>query len=263
MSILKIACVQQDIVFGNKDENLITTAHSLNRVARDTDLVVIPELFSTGFITDPDQMKALSETNDGHTMDDVIRWAQYFGTAICGTFLATDGSRYFNRAFFVEPSGDKYFYDKRHLFSISGEHKAYTAGTTQSPLIRYRGWNIKMFVCYDLRFPVWCRKRKNEFDIMLFPSNWAHSRIFQYRQLLSARAIENNSIVVGCNRVGTDEYGDYPPGDSGIFNIRGHDVGQTDPSSGVIYATFDHDEFVTKRARFATWMDADDFNIVL
>ena len=158
MSKLKIAVVQQDIAWADKEENLISTASNLNRVAPDTDLVVLPELFTTGFVQDPDLMERLAEGNDGHTMDDVHRWAKYFRFAVCGSYLAKENGKYYNRAFFVEPGGDEYFYDKRHLFSLSGEDKIYTRGEKESPVIRYMGWNMKLFVCYDLRFPVWCKK---------------------------------------------------------------------------------------------------------
>lgn len=262
MSRLKIVALQQDIVQGNKEENLITTAHNLNRLDRDTDVVVIPELFSTGFIEDPELASRIAEGDDGHTMDAVARWAEYFNFAICGSHLATDGRTFYNRAFFIEPSGDRTFYDKRHLFSLSGESRLYKAGDSESKVVRFRGWNFKVFVCYDLRFPVWCRKHENEYDVLLFPSNWAHSRIYQYKQLLIARAIENNAIVVGCNRIGQDAYGDYPPGDSAIYDLRGHEAGTTD-AHGNLVATFDYDEFSQRRARFATWRDADDFRILM
>ena len=260
---IKIAALQQDIIPGDPHENQITTAHNLNRISRDTDLVVIPELFTTGNITDRSALSLLAQSNSDNTMDDVHRWADYFGFAIAGSFLATDdGHNYFNRGFFVEPGGDEYFYDKRHLFSLSTEKDLLTAGNKISPVIRYRGWNIKLFICYDLRFPVWCKKRDNEFDIMLFPANWPEARIYQFKQLLSARAIENNAIVVGCNRIGKDEYGDYPADASGIYDLLGRDVSSRD-QWGNLYASFDYDEFNSRRTRFATWRDSDNFSISL
>lgn len=258
---LKIAALQQDIAWGDSAENLLTTASNLNGIDRDTDLVLLPELFSTGYVTDAEMLGKLAEKNTGHTMDDVHRWAAYFGFAVAGTFLATDGhGKFYNRAFFVEPSGDEYFYDKRHLFCLSREGKTLTHGDRESPVVRYRGWNIKMFVCYDLRFPVWCRKHDNEFDIMLFPSNWPKAREFQFRQLLSARAIENNAIVVGCNRLGCDDFGEYTPESSGIFDLQGRDVSSRD-SRGNLYATFDYDEFEKRRSRFPTYLDNDRFTL--
>ncbi len=257
---LKIAAPRHDIVAADVHENLITAAATLNHVDRDTDVVVLPELFSTGFVANPEVARAVAEGNDGHTIDDVTRWASYFGFAIAGTFMATDGSRLYNRAFFVEPSGDRYFYDKHHLFSLGTEAELLTAGTTPSPVIRYRGWNFKMFVCYDLRFPVWCRKRDNEFDVMLFPANWPEARLYQFHQLLSARAIENNAIVVGANRVGSDAGGVYPVNGSAIFDLLGHSVGSTD-HHGTLYATFDYDRLNRQRDAIPTYREADRFTL--
>lgn len=259
---IKLAALQQDIVLADIHENLVTTAHNLNRISRDTDIVVLPELFTTGYVSDESLLSGLAETNSGHTMDDVHRWADYFGFAIAGSFLATDGRSFYNRGFFVEPGGDEYFYDKRHLFSLSSEKDLFKAGDKESPVIRYRGWNIKLFICYDLRFPVWCKKQDNNFDIMLFTANWPAARIYQFKQLLSARAIENNAIVVGCNRIGKDEYGDYPSDASGIYDLQGRDVSSRD-QWGNLSATFDYDEFNSRRERFATWRDSDSFRLII
>lgn len=259
---LKIAVPRHDIIPGDIHENLIATAANLNKIERDTDLVVLPELFTTGVVSDTSLIDTLAETDEGHTMDDLIRWAAFFGFAIAGSYLSTDGNgHYYNRAFLVEPSGDRYYYNKKHLFSLSTEVDTLTPGDRQSPVIRYRGWNIKMFICYDLRFPVWCRKTDNDFDIMLFPSSWPEARIYQFKRLLCARAIENNAIVIGSNRVGNDSAGTYPEDGSAIFDLMGQETGTRD-ALGTLYATFDYDSFNRRRERFPTYRDADRFTLL-
>ena len=261
MKTFKVCIIPFSIAWGNKDSNLCGMASELNQVEKDTDLVVIPELFSTDFISDRKVVEELAERNDGHTMDALKRWASFFGFAIAGSFLATDGSgRYFNRAFVVEPAGDVTFYDKHHLFPLSDEKGIFTAGAKLSPIIRYRGWNLKLMVCYDLRFPVWCRNGEEIYDILVVPSSWPHSRITQYHKLLAARAIENQIYAVGANRTGKDNYGEYPAGDSVIYDNLGDSIGET-RRNGHIYSVLDGEALEAGRHRFPAWRDSDKFTI--
>lgn len=261
--MLKISIIPLSTKWGDKDANLQDAASQLNQVEKDTDLVVLPEVFATGYTEDVEQIRDLAEPNDGRIMEDVRRWAQFFGFAVAGTFIAKDGSEFHNRAFLMEPSGDVTFYDKRHLFPLSNEGKVYTAGTKQSPVIRYRGWNIKLMVCYDLRFPVWCRNTpQDNYDLLLIPASWPHSRIFQFHQLLSGRAIENQAYTVGANRTGQDLYGEYPAGDSAIYNNFGSPIGET-RRNGHLYSLLDLDALNKARTRFPAWKSADDFEIKL
>ena len=133
---LKIAIIQQEIINGNKEENILTVASKMNQIEKDSDIVVLPELFSTGFISDSEKMKTFAEPNTGITMDTMYRYAQYYNMAICGSFIAKTGEQYYNRAFFIEPSGEEAYYDKRHLFSLSEEAKVFTEGDKKSPIIR-------------------------------------------------------------------------------------------------------------------------------
>lgn len=254
---LKIALLPYDIVAADKEENLVSVATALNKVSRDTDLVILPETFTTGFIKDRATLSALAETNTGRTVDDLHRWAGYFGFAIAGSFVATDGaSHFYNRAFLVEPSGDEAFYDKHHLFSMGGENELFSPGDRQSPTVRFRGWNIRLAVCYDLRFPTWCRNRWLEYDLLIFPANWPHSRIYAFRQLLIARAIENQAYVAGCNRSGADPYGEYPLTDSFVVDNRGAVISK-EAEDGIIYAILDHDRLIADRERFPVYRDSD------
>lgn len=261
---MKICIAPIDIVFANPEENLLTAAHTLNQVERDTDVVVLPELFTTGFIKDEPTAAERAERNDGHTVETLQRWAQFFGFALCGSFLATDRPGHLaNRTFFVEPGGDVTFSDKRHLFPLSTEDKVYAAATAEPPVVRFRGWNFKTIVCFDLRFPVWCRNREGaDYDVLLVPANWPASRQDQFKLLLAARAVENQAYVFGANRTGEDDYGHYPKGISCVFDNLGHPIHET-RRDGLLYALLDKKELETGRKRFPAWQAADRWQIEL
>ncbi len=257
---MKIAIIEHDIACGEKEENLITVAERLSRVEKDTDIVVLPELFSTGFISDPGRLRELAETTTGRTMDDVHRWAQFFKFAICGSYLACVGSDYYNRGFFIEPSGEESYYDKRHLFSMGEESKLYKAGNKPSAVLRYRGWNISMLVCYDLRFPVWCRNRDGKTDLTIVPACWPDARAYAWKQLLIARAIENQTYVVGGNRSGSDDYGSYT-GESHVMDFQGKEIAAKE-EEGILYAVLSHKQLSKYRQAFPVAKDADSFQII-
>lgn len=261
---MKVCVIPYDIVYASPDENFVGVAHALSQVEKDTDLVVLPELFTTAFVADPRLAETLAEKNEGKTVTSLKRWAQFFGFAIAGSFLATDGGgKYYNRAFFIEPMGDATFYDKRHLFPLSAENEVYTGGKSLAPVIRYRGWNFKLIVCFDLRFPVWCRNLPDDlYDVLLVPSNWPHSRNRHYRILLEARAVENQVYAVGANRSGTDQYGEYPRNDSMIFDNWGNSI-QESRRNGFMYAIFEHKELDEGRKRFPAYKASDHWSIDL
>lgn len=261
---MKVCSLPLDIVYASPEENLVSAAHALSQVETDTDLVVLPELFTTSFVPDEKTVSSLAEDNNGKTISTLKRWAQFFGFAIAGSFLATDGNgHYFNRGFFVEPMGDITLYDKRHLFPLSTEDKVYSPGTAFPPRIRFRGWEFRLAICFDIRFPVWTRNRpENMYDVLLVPANWPHTRAEQFRILLAARAVENQIYVIACNRTGTDKYGEYPQGDSWIFNNLGTPIQET-RRNGYQYALLDKDELMTGRKRFPAYVATDKWNIEL
>ncbi len=261
---MKICTIPYDIIYGAPEENFSGVAHALSQVESDTDVVVLPELFTTAFIPDEKRVAALAETNKGKTVDTLRRWSQFFGFAIAGSFLATDGEgHYFNRAFFVEPLGDITFYDKRHLFPLSTEDMAYSPGRNLAPVVRFRGWNFKIIICFDLRFPVWCRNIPGDlYDVLLVPSNWPHSRNRPYKILLSARAVENQVYAIGANRSGSDPYGEYPRIDSAIYDNWGNAIHET-RRNGYLYALLDHEELEQGRRKFPAFQAADKWNIEL
>lgn len=259
---MKIALIPLDIIYANKHENLISAAERMRFVDEDTDIIVLPETFTTGFIKNPEKLRALAETNSGHTMDDVHRWASYFKAAVAGTFVARNdaGTEFYNRAFFVEPCGDETFYDKHHLFDHSGEADAYVAGKALPPSIRYMGWNIAIGVCYDLRFPAWLRNQNSRYDALLLPANWPEARRMAWDSLLRARAIENIAYVAGANRGGQDPYGTYPEDSSVILDYMGHVI-STVNTHGIVHASLDKAALDKFRSEFRALEHQDEFTI--
>lgn len=258
---LKIAILPYDVAWGDKEENLLSIGERLRRVDNNTDIVVLPELFTTGVVTDPSMVVNLAETNQDKTIRTMMYWAFEHNLAICGSFLATTSGNYFNRAFFIEPSGEVTFYDKRHLFSIDGEPEQFIKGNDKCEIIRYRGWNIYMVVGYDMRFPVWCRNIENRYDIMLAMASWPNTRAYSWRQLLIARAIENQAYVIGGNRSGSDDYGIYDIGDSIIIDFKGNIISQLD-TKNIIYAQLSKQELLMYRQKFPQCNDADKFTLL-
>mgnify|MGYP001028225671 FL=1 len=258
--IFRVASAPLDIVWADRDANLAAVDAIVDKVEDGTDLLVLPELFSTAYVNDPQLLADIAETNTGRTVDRLKEWASRRSIAIAGSFLARTAHRYYNRAFFIEPSGEETYYDKRHLFSLSDEAKVYAQGVTNKPIIRFRGWNISMIVCYDLRFPVWCRSIRNSYDLLLVPSNWPQARGYAFEHLLIARAIENQAAVVGANRGGEDEYGKYD-GLSYIFDSNGKPVARRDERTGLLYAELSRGRLRTQRERFPVVYDADEFRL--
>ncbi|MDE6177759.1 MAG: nitrilase family protein [Duncaniella sp.] len=259
---MKICAIPLEIKPNSPEDNLLTAAAALGRVEPDTDVVVLPELFTTGFERDKATAEALAETVGGKTMEAVRRWAQFFGFAIAGSFLARgeDGHLH-NRAFFAEPSGETTYYDKRHLFILSAEDKTYTPGQALPPRIRFRGWDFALTVCFDLRFPVWCRSVPDRpYDILLVPANWPHSRAAQFKLLLAARAVENQGFTVGCNCLSPGDDSEYEPGDSAIYDNLGNPVHET-RANGYLYALLDAERLRRGRERLPAYRVADRWTI--
>lgn len=256
---LRIAAVPLDITWADPQANLDAAEAAIAALPPDTDIAVLPELFSTGFTDDAQLLATLPETNNGDTMRRIARIAAERNMAVAGSFMARTGHAVYNRGFFIEPSGDETFYDKRHLFCVSAENRTFARGTDHVPVIRFRGWNIAMIVCYDLRFPAWCRNRGMRYDVLLVPANWASARGYAWRQLLIARAIENQAVVVGANRSGSDSYGDYD-GLTYIFDATGHPVGQT--LGTAVVAEVSADELAKARRRLPVSADADSFTLL-
>ncbi len=256
---MKVTAIPLDIVWSDKSENMFAVANGLSKIDKDVDIVVLPELFSTGFIPDRQIMSSAAETNNGPTMEALRCWATLYNVAICGSFLARDGSQFYNRAFFIEPSGDVTFYDKAHLFGMSNESSLLSVGHLPIPVVRYRGWNISFIVCYDLRFPAWCRNMDCKYDLMLIPANWPTTRQYAWSHLLIARAIENQAYYVGCNRTGSDDYGEYSNEMTFAVDYVGKDISKRE--NGMVTVMLDKDKMESYREKFPVWRDNDHFSL--
>jgi len=255
---LSVAAIPLDIVAGQKEENIARASEAIAQLPAGTDIAVLPELFTTAFIPDKPICQSLAEETDGPTMRWAKQMAQQTGTAIAGSFLAKSAERLFNRAFLVEPSGDAVLYDKRHTFSIGRESEVISRGDSLPPIARFRGWNITLFVCYDLRFPVWMRNTGLKYDLMIVPANWPESRSFAWEHLLQARAIENQAFAIGANRSGSDEFGTYDDL-ARIYDYNGRPIGSTRTSC--VHAILSKSDLEKTRAMMPVSRDADDFTL--
>lgn len=249
-----------EITWEDKETNLAFLEEALGSMHPDTELVLLPETFSTGFPSGEgkEHVRALAERNTGVTIDRIKALAYKHNVAVAGTFIADTGGLLFNRAFFIEPTGDEYFADKRHLFTMAGEDKVFSQGGSRL-CVRYRGWNIAMVVCYDIRFPAWCRNVGNQYDLLLVAANWPEVRIDAWKKLLPARAIENLSYVAAVDCKGTDKKGFKYDGSSFIIDFKGNDVSVRDENRGFVYASLSRGKLDTFREKFPAWRDADSF----
>lgn len=260
---LNVCLFPQNIVWGDKETNISNLEKMLQTMHPATDLLILPETFSTGCpYGDKEEVRPLAERNSGDTVETLKRLAHKHGVAIAGSFLADTGGLLANRAFFIEPSGEEYFADKKHLFSMAGEDKILSAGHKRLK-VRYMGWEIAMVVCYDIRFPVWCRNVDNEYDLLIAVANWPTARVDAWKKLLVARAIENEAYVCGVDCKGTDEKGIEYDGTSMAIDFKGNDISVEDPEgNGLVYATLSLDKLVKFREKFPAYKDADDFRIL-
>lgn len=212
--LLNVAILSLDIATGNPEENRRRAGIMLSMLPDGTDVAVLPELFTTSFMRDTDAMLRCAEYRDGATVRFLSDQAKSRNILLAGTFLAKesvgDGQhQYFNRGFMLCPDGTEEFYNKHHLFCLSPEAQILTHGHKRPPVKHFRGWNISMIICYELRFPVWNRNVDMQTDVVLVPANWPDAREYAWRQLLIARSIENQVVMVGANRSGKDDYGEY------------------------------------------------------
>lgn len=259
MKLLKVAILPIEINLGDKAGNMQAFTDIASSIDADTDLLVLPELFSTGFSSKKELLSELAESNGSKTIAQIHAVSKMHNVAICGSFLAKTGTNIYNRAFFIEPSGDEVFYDKKHLFSMSNEARCINSGNSRPPVVRYRGWNINIVVCYDLRFPVWCRNVSCAYDLLIIPANWPDSREYAWSHLLKARAIENQAYVIGANRSGRDKFGNYD-GMTMALDYCGKELPLT-AKRGAIYTLLDHTGLEQWREDFSAWKDADTFTL--
>lgn len=223
---------------------------------KETDLIVLPEFFSTGFYTDP---KEKFETMDGETVEWMRDSAAQLNAVISGSVVMKLEDRFVNRMLWAKPDGNLDWYDKRHLFRFGGEHHNYSGGNNRT-VFEFHGWRVVLFVCYDLRFPVWSRN-VNDYDVALYVANWPNSRQYAWDTLLKARAIENQAYVVGVNRLGENPNGDRYSGGSVVLDFMGKPMVDFGDEKKTVSIKLSKQDLIDYRQLFPASMDSDQFDI--
>ena len=248
----RIAIVQRDIHWQDIDANLRAIEPMLEDVK--ADVVVLSEMFQTGFVIEPESI-----VDYGRTLDWMKRMATKHDCALVGSVVVKEGEHYYNRLYFVKPSGEVEWYDKHHLFSVGGEDKRFTAGDRRV-VVAWRGVRYLLEICYDLRFPVWSRQR-GDYDAIIYSALWPKPRRAVWRTLLQARAIENQAWVVGVNRVGSEPELEYV-GDSMVVDHMGRIMADAEDRECVEVVEFESEDIERFRVRFNVSRDADSFEIL-
>lgn len=256
---LRVSLVQHDVIWQDKSANLRAYENYISKIAAPRHVVVLPEMFQTGFSMD---VERLAETMDGPTVSWMREQAKAHRCILVGSLIIEEGGNYFNRLIWMQPDGQFGTYDKRHLFGFAGEHEHFTPGEKRV-IAQVGGWRICLQICYDLRFPVWARQGEGpQYDILLYVASWPERRNLAWKTLLQARAIENQSYVVGVNRVGNDGNGIYHSGDSSVFGPLGELIWQQSHESCVHTVILDRSELIKVREGFPFLRDADRFILI-
>jgi predicted amidohydrolase len=260
MSNLTLSLIQTDLRWESKETNLHLLGKKVASLKGTTELVLLPEMFTTGFSMNPSK---LAEGMDGETVSWMRSTAAENRVILGGSVIIEDNGRYFNRFIWMLPNGEYGYYDKRHLFAYSGEDKHYVAGNKRL-IASVKGWKLNLNICYDLRFPVWSRQTPGanpEFDVLVYVANWPDKRIHAWKTLLCARAIENQCYVIGVNRVGTDGNEIYYSGNSLVINPLGEVLYHVEDEEDIFTITLDRHLLEDTRLRFPFLKDADSFRI--
>ncbi|PIE67244.1 MAG: amidohydrolase [Deltaproteobacteria bacterium] len=253
MQDLKVALIQAELAWENPDANLERFGKRIDHLRGAVDLIVLPEMFTTGFSMHPQR---LAQPMDGKVVAWMHKQSKRAGADLVGSLTITENGCYYNRLVWVQPDGALHWYDKKHLFRYADEHLVYTAGRDRLSVI-CRGWRIRPFICYDLRFPIWTRNLNNVYDATLFVANWPQRRSSHWKALLTARAIENQCYVAGVNRVGIDGNDHRYSGDTRVVSPAGEIlVGASHVETSLI-CRFSASELESCRRVFPAWKDAD------
>lgn len=257
---LKVTVFQAYLFWENIDKNLENISLRLSAGLREkTDLIVLPEMFNTGFTMNAE---TLAEEMDGKTMQWLQQTAVNYNCVVTGSLIIKEKGNYYNRLIWMLPTGEYQFYDKHHLFGLGDEDKNFTAGK-QPLIVDLKGWKIKLAICYDLRFPIWLRNKDNTYDILLLVASWPDKRSAHWRTLIQARAIENQSYVIGVNRVGHDGNQVYHSGHSMCIDALGNTVYYKPEDEDLYTFSINYQDLVKIRRQFPFLKDADDFKINL
>ncbi len=257
-SILTLTLIQSPLEWENIHSNLSNFEQKLKRIGQATDIIVLPEMFTTGFSM---SAPTLAETMDGSTMNWLKTQAAQYDAVITGSFIVKENGKYYNRLIWMQPDGHFESYDKRHLFTLAKEQETYTSGT-QKLLVNYKGWKICPLVCYDLRFPVWSRNVE-QYDLLIYVANWPDRRRDAWKTLLKARAIENQVYTIGVNRVGKDEKDLNYSGDSSLFDYQGELIYQVANRPDIFTTTLSKAPQDNFRNKLNFLADQDSFHIDL
>lgn len=258
MATLKFTLVQPDIVWEDKQANLAQYEQYLAGVGEKMEVVVLPEMFTTGFSMAPER---LAEPMNGPTVQWMKDIARKYTCILTGSLMIEEEGKYYNRLLWVQPDGKTCHYDKRHLFGYAQEDEHYTPGEKRM-IVSVKGIRICLLVCYDLRFPVWARNKNAEYDVLLYVANWPERRSLAWKTLLQARAIENLSYCIGVNRVGNDGKDIAYSGDSSVFGPLGEVTWQHTGSAVCHTLTIDKEAVIQAREQFSFLDDADKFIIL-
>jgi omega-amidase len=254
---LRISIIQSNLHWHNAEANRSMFSEKLTEAAPKSDLIILPEMFTTGFSMSAPE---LAEDPEGPTLNWMIQEAKKYQAILTGSIIVKENDKYYNRLYWVRPDSSYLTYDKRHLFRMAKENHTYTAGK-EKLIITLKGWNICPLICYDLRFPVWSRNTENAYDLLLYVANWPKARSQAWRILLQARAIENLAFVAGVNRVGIDGNGHPYSGDSAIIHPKGHHLLETKESEGIHTITLNKKELDNFRTAFPAHLDSDTFSL--
>ena len=259
MANLVVSIIQSHLYWESVDQNLQAFETKIKDILEVTDVVVLPEMFTTGFTMNPINY---AENHEGKGLKWMKKMAQQKNSAIVGSISVKENNQFFNRLYWVFPDQTVEFYDKRHLFSMGNEPKHYNGGNKKL-IIEYKGWKICPLVCYDLRFPVWSRNTKQQpYDVLIYVANWPAARSYPWKQLLIARAIENQCFVLGVNRVGDDGNAISHSGDSMAMNARGEILTKIKPNEETIETVvLLKNELTDFRISFPVLNDGDGFTI--
>ncbi len=256
--ILRTAIIQVDLAWEDPGKNLRIFSEKIEKIKEEVDLIVLPEMFSTGF-----SMNAgpLAENMEGPSLQWMKHTANTTKAAVTGSLIIKEGDKFYNRLFFVFPNGSYKTYDKRHTFTLAKEDQTYTAGKDRL-IVEYKGWKICPLICYDLRFPVWARNT-SDYDLLIYVANWPETRIHAWDILLQARAIENMSYCIGVNRTGNDGNDYKYNGHSAVYDCLGKNLFPTDrlqEFSEIVYLESSHIKETRDKLKFL--QDRDSFNLI-
>lgn len=252
---MNVVLMQASLEWEDVNSNINFFLNQLEAVADNVDLVVLPEMFSSGFTMHPQRVAMeMTDVNIGK----LIEVAKRKSFAIIGSLVVQENEKFYNRLLFIDDLGNIQSYDKRHLFSLAGEEKVYAAGKERL-IVNYKGWRICPLVCYDLRFPVFARNNKDEYDLLIYVASWPDQRIYAWDSLLRARAIENMCYTIGVNRSGVDENNNVYSGHSQVLDCFGKYIIEAQEGQQNITVTLNLEELNKAKSKFKFLKDADDF----